>query len=88
VTFGDVDFNIRVRDDGIGVDPQILAGGQRPDHWGRPGMRERSESFGGHLHVWSEGNAGTEVKLRIPARVAYTQPSAPILTRLRRFWLQ
>jgi signal transduction histidine kinase len=65
VTFGDADLTIRVRDDGIGVDPQILARGQRPGHWGLPGMRERSESFGGHLHVWSEGNAGTEVELRI-----------------------
>jgi signal transduction histidine kinase/ligand-binding sensor domain-containing protein len=88
VTFGDADFTIRVRDDGIGVDPQILAGGQRPGHWGLPGMRERSESLGGRLHVWSEGNAGTEVELRIPARVAYAQPPASMLSRLRRFWLQ
>ena len=74
VTFGDVDLTIRVRDDGIGVDPQILARGQRPGHWGLPGMRERSESFGGQLHVWSEGNAGTEVELRIPADIAYSEP--------------
>jgi signal transduction histidine kinase/ligand-binding sensor domain-containing protein len=74
VTFGDADLTIRVRDDGIGVDPQILARGQRPGHWGLPGMRERSESFGGHLHVWSEGNAGTEVELRIPANIAYSAP--------------
>jgi len=39
-------------------------------------MRERSESFGGHLRVWSEGNAGTEVELRIPARIAYAPASA------------
>ena len=44
VTFGDADLTIRVRDDGIGMDPQILAQGQRPGHWGLPGMRERSES--------------------------------------------
>jgi signal transduction histidine kinase/ligand-binding sensor domain-containing protein len=83
ITFGDTDLTIRVRDDGIGVDPQILARGQRPGHWGLPGMRERGESFGGHLHVWSEGNAGTEVELRIPARVAYAQPPVSISSRLR-----
>jgi signal transduction histidine kinase/ligand-binding sensor domain-containing protein len=83
VTFGDADLTIRVRDDGIGVDPQILARGQRPGHWGLPGMRERSESFGGHLHVWSQGNAGTEVELRIPAHVAYTQHPASISSRVR-----
>jgi signal transduction histidine kinase/ligand-binding sensor domain-containing protein len=73
VTIGDADLTIRVRDDGIGVDPQILAPGQRPGHWGLPGMRERSESFGGHLHIWSEENAGTEVELRIPADIAYSE---------------
>jgi signal transduction histidine kinase/streptogramin lyase len=74
VTIGDADLTIRVRDDGIGVDPQILAPGKRPGHWGLPGMRERTESFGGHLHIWSEGNAGTEVELRIPADIAYAEP--------------
>ena len=69
--FGDSDLWIRVRDDGMGVDPKILAQGQRPGHWGMLGMRERSERFGGSLQVWSEGNAGTEVELRIPAKVAY-----------------
>jgi signal transduction histidine kinase/ligand-binding sensor domain-containing protein len=74
VTFGDADLTIRVRDDGIGVDPQILARGQRPGHWGLPGMRERSEKLGGQLYVWSEKNAGTEVELRIPADIAYSEP--------------
>jgi signal transduction histidine kinase len=82
VTFGNADLTIRVRDDGIGVAPQILARGQRPGHWGLPGMRERSESFGGHLHVWSEENAGTEVELRIPAHVAYAQPLVSIFSRV------
>jgi signal transduction histidine kinase len=44
ITFEDTDLRIRVRDDGIGVDPEILALGRRPDHWGLPGMRERCES--------------------------------------------
>ena len=74
VTFGDADLTIRVRDDGIGVDAQVLALGQRCGHWGLPGMRERSESLGGQLYVWSEKNAGTEVELRIPADTAYAEP--------------
>jgi signal transduction histidine kinase/ligand-binding sensor domain-containing protein len=83
VTFGDADLTIRVRDDGIGVDPQILARGQRPGHWGLPGMRERSESFGGHLHVWSEGNAGTEIELQIPADIAYSEPRRSSFIRFK-----
>jgi signal transduction histidine kinase len=86
VAFGDAYLTIRVRDDGVGMDPQILAGGQRPGHWGFPGMRERSKSLGGQLHVWSEENAGTEVELRIPARAAYAQPPASALSRLKGFW--
>lgn len=73
VTFGETDFAIRVRDDGTGLDPQILHVGQRAGHWGLPGMRERSKSLGGRLYVWSEKNAGTEVELRIAARIAYAQ---------------
>jgi signal transduction histidine kinase/ligand-binding sensor domain-containing protein len=83
VTFGDADLTIRVRDDGIGLDPRILARGERPGHWGLPGMRERSESFGGHLHVWSEGNAGTEVELSVPAHAAYARPPVSISSRFR-----
>jgi signal transduction histidine kinase len=73
VTFGDAELTIRARDDGVGVDAQILARGQRPGHWGLPGMRERSERLGGQLYLWSEKNAGTEVELRIPADIAYSE---------------
>jgi signal transduction histidine kinase len=83
VTFGDADLSIRVCDDGIGMDALILARGQRPGHWGLPGMRERSASFGGRLYVWSDGNAGTEVELRITADIAYAQAPAPGASRLR-----
>ena len=83
VTFGDADLTIRVRDDGTAMDPKILASGQRPGHWGLPGMRERSEGLGGHLHVWSKANAGTEVELRIPAHVAYVQIPVSRSSRLK-----
>jgi ligand-binding sensor domain-containing protein/signal transduction histidine kinase len=84
VTFGDTDLSVRVRDDGIGVDSTILAGGQRGGHWGLPGIRERCESIGGRLYVWSERNAGTEVELRIAATIAYTEPPISILSWIRR----
>jgi signal transduction histidine kinase len=84
VTFGDRDLCVRVRDDGIGVDSAILAGGQRAGHWGLLGIRERSKSIGGRLNVWSERNAGTEVELRISAEIAYAQSPIPTFSRLRR----
>lgn len=83
VTFGDSEFRVRVRDDGIGVDPQILIRGRRPGHWGLPGMRERSVSLGGQLNVWSDKNAGTEIDLRISAQIAYLRPPLSISRRIR-----
>jgi signal transduction histidine kinase len=77
ILFEDADLIIRVRDDGVGMDPAILARGQRPGHWGLPGMRERSEGFGARLQVWGERMAaGTKVELRIPAQIAYARSPA------------
>jgi len=66
-------LRVRVRDNGKGIDPQVLAAGGREGHHGLPGMQERAELAGGKLTVWSERNAGTEVEFTIPASVAYTK---------------
>ena len=63
-------LRILVRDDGIGIDADVLQSG-RDGHWGLAGMRERAESIGGRLKVWSRANAGTEVELLIPSQVAF-----------------
>ena len=83
VNFGDADLCIRVRDDGVGVDSQILAQGQLTGHWGLPGMRERSEGLGGTFHVWSETNAGTEIEIRVPAKLAYVRTPASLTGGIR-----
>jgi ligand-binding sensor domain-containing protein/signal transduction histidine kinase len=74
VAYGDQHFVLRVRDDGVGIDPRVLDRGSRPGHWGLPGMRERADSLGAHMEVWSESGAGTEVQLTIPAAIAYEEP--------------
>jgi len=74
VTFEKAHFSIRISDDGIGIDAQILEQGRRDGHWGLPGMRERAVSLGGRLEVWSERGAGTEVELRVPGKIAYCRP--------------
>jgi signal transduction histidine kinase len=63
-------LRILVRDDGAGIDPEVLHSG-RDGHWGLAGMRERAESIGARLKVWSRTNAGTEVELLIPGHVAF-----------------
>ena len=64
-------LRVRVRDNGIGIDPALLCQEGRPGHWGLKGMRERASRIGGQLEVWSEQGAGTEVELTLPAAVAY-----------------
>ncbi|HET6975928.1 MAG TPA: sensor histidine kinase [Pyrinomonadaceae bacterium] len=65
-------LRILVRDDGTGIDPDVLQSG-RDGHWGLAGMRERAESIGARLKVWSRANAGTEVELLIPSQVAFVR---------------
>jgi signal transduction histidine kinase/ligand-binding sensor domain-containing protein len=64
------ELRLRVRDDGCGIDSTILAEG-RPDHWGLRGMRERARKIRASFDVWSRQGAGTEIELRVPARLAY-----------------
>jgi signal transduction histidine kinase len=64
-----------VKDNGKGIDPEVLHQGIRHGHWGLPGMRERAEAIGAELDVWSSNSNGTEVSLRVPAAIAYPTPT-------------
>ncbi len=63
-------LKISVRDDGKGIEPEILEDG-RVGHWGLSGMRERSEKIDSKLRVLSRVGAGTEVELSIPNHIAF-----------------
>jgi signal transduction histidine kinase len=69
-------FRLLVRDDGRGIDPEVLQTG-REDHWGLPGMRERAESIGGTLKLRSRSGAGTEVELTVPGPIAFDNHRQP-----------
>jgi signal transduction histidine kinase len=70
LTYDRIEIRLRIRDDGNGIDPGIVETG-KPGHWGLSGMRERANQVGATLNIWSRLNAGTEIDLAIPARVAY-----------------
>jgi signal transduction histidine kinase/ligand-binding sensor domain-containing protein len=72
-------LRVMVRDNGCGVDSQLLRTG-RDGHWGLPGMRERAEKIGGKLNVLSGVDAGTEMELSVPGALAFQDGSAS------RFW--
>ena len=76
IAYGEKLLRIRIRDDGVGIDPHVLDHGERVGHWGLPGMHERARQIGGDLDVWSELGAGTEVELSVPASIAYRSSHA------------
>jgi signal transduction histidine kinase/ligand-binding sensor domain-containing protein len=79
-------LRILVRDNGCGIDPQVLRAG-RDGHWGLRGMRERAEKVGAKLRVWSRASAGTEVELTVPGHVAFqSHESARPRRRFARFY--
>jgi signal transduction histidine kinase len=78
-------LRVLVRDDGRGIDPQVLHSG-REGHWGLVGIRERSERIGANLRLRSRIGAGTEVDLTVPGSIAFEKGSnGPISQRFR--WL-
>jgi ligand-binding sensor domain-containing protein/two-component sensor histidine kinase len=84
ITYNASSFRLRIRDDGKGIDPAIVAEG-RPGHYGVPGMRERARRIGGKLDVWTGAAAGTEIELSIPASIAYgTSPRRSVLGLFRK----
>jgi signal transduction histidine kinase len=76
ITYGGRLFVLRVRDNGCGIETSIRDRGSRDGHFGLAGMRERAQTFGGRVEVWSQEGAGTEVELTIPAPIAYRLSSA------------
>jgi len=81
-------LRVHVRDDGKGIDPEVLKAGGRAGHYGLPGMRERAGRFGGKLEFWSEAGAGTEAVLTVPAAAAYANSNGGAFSFLRRkLWI-
>jgi signal transduction histidine kinase len=71
IRYDDRVLRVRIRDDGQGIDPNVLEEGGRAGHWGLAGIRERAKQIGARLDFWSETGAGTEVQLTVPAASAY-----------------
>jgi signal transduction histidine kinase len=83
ITYDYSHVRLRVRDDGIGINHDVLLRG-RNGHWGLPGMRERTQKIGGQLKIWSQESAGTEIELTVPAAIAYPLYSK----KLRWHWVK
>jgi signal transduction histidine kinase len=64
------DLTVRVKDNGKGIDPVILAEGKQ-GHFGLKGMRERTARIGAKLTLDSSEASGTEITLIVPGDIAY-----------------
>jgi signal transduction histidine kinase len=71
IRYDDRMLRLRVRDDGIGMDPKLLETAPVGLHWGLQGMRERARAVGASLELWSRTGGGTEVEIVMPAAIAY-----------------
>jgi signal transduction histidine kinase/ligand-binding sensor domain-containing protein len=71
LSYGKTELRLGVRDDGQGIDVEVLHRGERTGHWGLLGMRERAKAINATVTIWSKPGAGTEVDLRVPAHTAY-----------------
>jgi signal transduction histidine kinase/ligand-binding sensor domain-containing protein len=80
LTYDHAAIRLRVRDDGTGIDPQVLTNG-RPGHWGLSVMRERAAKIGGHLDIWSRPETGTEIDFSISGELAYLKNLRPFPAR-------
>jgi len=74
ITYGAKQLSLRIRDDGLGIDPEIARIGRRPGHWGLVGMRERAACIRGRLMIRMRPGPGTEIELVVPSGVAYAHP--------------
>lgn len=75
-------LQLRIRDNGKGIESQVVESEGRAGHFGLHGMRERAKIIGANLELWSNIGSGTEVVLTMPASHAYDmrgsqQPSWP-----------
>jgi signal transduction histidine kinase len=78
-------LSILVRDDGCGIDPQVLRSG-RDGHFGLTSMRERAKRIGARLTVSSSAASGTEVELSVPGHtVLKSQPAGRLAQWLAGF---
>jgi signal transduction histidine kinase/ligand-binding sensor domain-containing protein len=87
IRYGQQQLCVLVRDDGKGIDADVLSRGEKHGHFGLGGMHERAMVAGGTLAIHSSPGTGTQVQFSVPGPRAYARPTparSSILQRLFR----
>ncbi len=64
------DLILRVRDNGVGIDPAIVDEGKQ-EHFGLRGMRERARRIMAKFTINTSPGAGTDISLVVPGSIIY-----------------
>jgi signal transduction histidine kinase/ligand-binding sensor domain-containing protein len=72
-----------IRDNGMGIEEDVLTRGGRPGHFGLAGMRERAQKIKADFFLTSDKASGTKIEVSVPAAFAYPKPLAAGWHRLR-----
>jgi len=64
------DLTIRVRDNGVGIEPTVANEG-KAGHFGLRGMRERAARIGAELTIVTSPTSGTELTVVVPGRIVF-----------------
>ncbi len=75
IDYGRHCLTVQVHDNGIGMREKTAAFDAMHDHFGLLGMKERAARVSARLEINGEARPGTQVSLRIPARIAYARDS-------------
>ena len=76
------DLSLRVRDNGVGIDPSTAALG-KDGHFGLRGMRERAARIGGKLTLVSSANSGTEITVVVPGGIVFQKKTATPFEKMK-----
>jgi signal transduction histidine kinase/ligand-binding sensor domain-containing protein len=76
------ELGLRIHDNGVGLEADVLSKGGKAGHFGLVGMRERATRIGGALVIESCVGKGTDLTLTIPARLVFP---LSVRDRWRRF---
>jgi signal transduction histidine kinase/ligand-binding sensor domain-containing protein len=83
---GSKELRLQVKDDGCGIDEEILTRGYRSGHWGLRNMRERAERLGAKYILKSSPEAGTSIEIVVQAYMAYPRQPNDLRARLQALW--
>jgi signal transduction histidine kinase len=77
-------LTLTIVDDGVGLDPEVLAAGSRAGHFGLQGMRERANKIEARLALLNRPGPGLKVEVFVPGRVAFATGQRGLISRLRK----